>query len=164
MLLAGCGSEEPRTDAEIAASASAAASSCPTDNTQAFPKARFVLNVGLAAGAFHQWIWKPYQAGTFQEGAEGRTAALVKAGLAGAFAAKQVKDATENVKADPTLCKVLAAPLTQLGGILDGLKGQLTAGDASALPKAEGLIAKVVSTSAQQGITITEQKVDSLTP
>lgn len=163
ILLSGCGSSEPpQSEAQISSAASAAAANCPTDNTQTFPKARFALNLGLAAGVFHRWIYKPYQAGTFQSGAEGRTTALVKAGLSAAFIAKQVKDATENVKSDPTLCKALVGPLTQLSGVIDGLKDKVTSGDFASLATIEGLLGTIIGTSKQHGLTITEQTDESL--
>jgi hypothetical protein len=136
--------------------------SCPTKGTESFSKARFVLKVGLAAGAFHQWIWKPYQEGGFKEGADGRTANLVKAGLAAGFAAKQVKDAAENVKNDPELCSALGQPLAQLTGVLDGLQGSITRGDFSSLASAEALISSVLGKSEAEGVKIVEQVPESL--
>ena len=50
-----------------------------------FAKTKFALHAGLAAGAIHRYLYKPYKAGTLQPGAKGRTKALVKAGLATAF-------------------------------------------------------------------------------
>jgi hypothetical protein len=43
--------------------------SCPTSNTKSFAKTKFVLHAGLAFGAFHRYLYKPYQAGTFNKGA-----------------------------------------------------------------------------------------------
>lgn len=54
---------------------------------------------------------KPYRAGKFKKGADGRTFALGKAGLAGGFACNRLKAATENAKGDPLLSKAVA-PLT----------------------------------------------------
>ena len=51
---------------------------------------------------------KPYKAGKFKKGAKGRTFALVKAGLAGAFTYNRLKAATENAKGDPLLSKAVA--------------------------------------------------------
>ena len=47
-----------------------------------FEKTRFVVDVGLAVGALRQWVYKPFRAGAFASGANGRTKAFVKAGLA----------------------------------------------------------------------------------
>ncbi|MFH8836174.1 hypothetical protein [Streptomyces sp. NPDC017868] len=75
---------------------------------QKLAKTRFVANAGLAAGATYQWIVKPYRAGKFQKGADGRTFALVKAGLAGAFTYNRLKAAVNNAKGDPLLSKAVA--------------------------------------------------------
>lgn len=159
LLLSGCGQGGVATGDS---GGSTTAFSCPTKGTQSFSKARFALNVGLAAGAFHQWIWKPYQAGGFKDGADGRTANLVKAGLAAAFATKQVRDATENVKNDPELCSALGQPLAELTGVLDGLQGSITRGDLTSLASIEALIASVLGRSEAEGVKIVEQIPESL--
>ncbi|MET8375407.1 hypothetical protein [Streptomyces microflavus] len=109
------------TGTGVSASSSVASPSASTEK-QRLAKTRFVANAGLAAGATYQWIVKPYRAGTFKKGAEGRTFALVKAGLAGGFAYNRLKAATENAKGDPLLSKAVA-PLT--AGI-ESLKGMAT--------------------------------------
>lgn len=163
LLLTGCGAKDSTTTTPAGSNASASTSfSCPTDNTQTFPKVRFVTNVGLAAGAFRTWLWKPYQAGSFNQGADGRTAALVKGGLAAAFSAKQIHDAIDNVKADPTLCNAIGEPLSQLGSALDGLKDKVKNGDFTSLTSIEGLIGTVLSGSKKAGVEITEQQAPSL--
>jgi len=40
------------------------AGGCPTSNTKSFAKSKFVLHVGLAAGTFHRYLYKPFKAGT----------------------------------------------------------------------------------------------------
>ncbi|THA51210.1 hypothetical protein E6R62_24015 [Streptomyces sp. A1136] len=123
-------------EAEGAASAAdaQAAAAEPTPSTtaerQKFAKTRFVANAGLAAGATYQWIIKPYKAGKFKKGAKGRTFALVKAGLAGAFAYNRLKAALNNAKGDPLLSKAVA-PLTAGIESLKGLGSKLRKGDAS---------------------------------
>jgi hypothetical protein len=159
LLLSGCGQGGGSTGDS---SGSAPAFSCPTQGTQSFSKARFALNVGLAAGAFHQWIWKPYQAGGFEDGADGRTANLVKAGLAAAFAAKQLRDATENVKNDPQLCSALGQPVAQLTAVLEELQGSITRGDVTSLASIEALLASLIGKSEAEGMKIVEQIPESL--
>ncbi|MFZ3497360.1 hypothetical protein ACODT5_29740 [Streptomyces sp. 5.8] len=120
-------------DAAASAEDAEAAAATPSPSTQAekqkFAKARFVANAGLAAGATYQWIIKPYQAGKFKKGAKGRTFALVKAGLAGAFAYNRLKAATENAKGDPLLSKAVG-PLTAGIDSLKGLGSKLRKGQA----------------------------------
>ncbi|MFC9700694.1 hypothetical protein ACFTWD_08390 [Streptomyces sp. NPDC056943] len=93
------------------ASSAATPTSTSTFEQQKLAKTRFVANAGLAAGATYQWIVKPYRAGKFTKGADGRTFALVKAGLAGAFTYNRLKAAVNNAKGDPLLSKAVA-PLT----------------------------------------------------
>ncbi len=117
-----------------AASASAAAdpsgaSPSASVEKQRLAKTRFVANAGLAAGATYQWIVKPYRAGTFKKGAEGRRIALVKAGLAGGFAYNRLRAAAENAKGDPLLSKAVA-PLTAGIESLKGLGTKLRKGEA----------------------------------
>ncbi|MFG2761844.1 MULTISPECIES: hypothetical protein [Streptomyces] len=134
-LVAGataCGDSDD-TSGGNAASASAAASPSVSVSASAekqrLAKTRFVANAGLAAGATYQWIVKPYRAGTFKKGAEGRRLALVKAGLAGGFAYNRLKAAAENAKADPLLSKAVA-PLTAGIESLKGLGAKLRKGEA----------------------------------
>ncbi|MFB9587782.1 hypothetical protein [Streptomyces racemochromogenes] len=109
----------------------AAATPSPTTSAekQKFAKTRFVANAGLAAGATYQWIVKPYREGKFKKGAKGRTFALIKAGLAGAFAYNRLKAAAENAKGDPLLSKAMG-PLTAGIESLKGLATKLRKGEA----------------------------------
>lgn len=59
---------------------------------------------GLAFGAFHHFIYAPYQAGT-RHG----VAALGKAGLAAVFTVHELQLAKADAESSPTLCH-LAAP------------------------------------------------------
>ncbi|MEV0256619.1 hypothetical protein AB0H82_20470 [Streptomyces sp. NPDC050732] len=126
-LLAGataCGGSGEDTATASAPSTSASASA----EKQKFAKTRFVANAGLAAGATYQWIVKPYRAGKFKKGANGRKFALVKAGLAGAFTYNRLKAATKNAKGDPTLSKAVA-PLTSGIDALKDLPSKLRKGE-----------------------------------
>ncbi|MEU3301060.1 MULTISPECIES: hypothetical protein [unclassified Streptomyces] len=97
---------------------------------QKFAKTRFVANAGLAAGATYQWIVKPYREGKFKKGADGQKVALVKAGLAGAFAYNRLKAASNNAKGDPLLSKAVA-PITAGIESLKGLGTKLRKGQAN---------------------------------
>ena len=134
---------------------------CPTENTRSFAKTRFVADVGGALFLLNRYIVNPYQKGSFTKGADGRTAALIKAGLAAAATAKLVNNARENAKANPTLCKTIAAPLDQLAaslnGVVDGLKsGSL---DAGAIGGLSGLLGSLKQKAAAAGVPVTEQPV-----
>ncbi|MBT2479805.1 hypothetical protein [Streptomyces sp. ISL-94] len=126
--LAALAAAEP---AAVEADELAAATPSPSTSAerQKFAKTRFVANAGLAAGATYQWIVKPYRAGKFKKGAKGRTFALIKAGLAGAFAYNRLKAAADNAKGDPLLSKAMG-PLTAGIESLKGLSSKLRKGDA----------------------------------
>ena len=173
LVLSGCGgggsSNTGATSPGPAVSSSSASSpasgtsatDCPTENTRSFAKTRFVADVGGSLFLLNRYIVKPYQAGTFKKGANGRTAALIKAGLAAAATAKLVSNARENAKANPTLCKTVAGPLGQLtsslNGVVDGLKsGSL---DAGAIGGISGLLGSLQQKSAEAGVPVQEQQV-----
>src|SRR5581483_11172464 len=75
------------------------------------PKTKFLFHAGLAFGAFHRYIYKPFKAGTFT--GSGKVAAIAKAALAAAFIYHEVKEALKQVPCSHTL-QVLATPLTAL--------------------------------------------------
>ncbi|MBL1081004.1 hypothetical protein JK359_03280 [Streptomyces actinomycinicus] len=156
-----CGSGDKTTGTKAAASAVAAADEAtPSPSTSAerqkFAKARFVANAGLAAGATYQWIVKPWKAGKFKKGAKGRKTALVKAGLAGAFAYNRLKAAQRNAQGDPALAKALA-PLA--GGIeaLKSLPAKLRQGDGSAASTFNDIIGKVKDAGKDAGAPVQDQ-------
>ncbi|MFD9305212.1 hypothetical protein ACFWCB_21545 [Streptomyces sp. NPDC060048] len=129
VAMAAFAEADAAASAEDAEAAAATPSASSTAEKQKFAKTRFVANAGLAAGATYQWIIKPYRAGKFKKGAKGRTFALIKAGLAGAFAYNRLKAASENAKGDPLLSKAMV-PLTAGIESLKGLGSKLRKGDA----------------------------------
>ncbi len=118
-----CGGDDKDTEA-------AAPSASSSAERQKFAKTRFVANAGLAAGATYQWIVKPFRAGKFKKGADGRRIALVKAGLAGAFTYNRLKAATKNAQGDPALAKAVA-PLTAGIDALKDLPSKLRKGEST---------------------------------
>ena len=148
ILLGGataCGSSSSSTPAAAptAQSASAAgsqtgsasAASCASVGTRKIPKTRLLADLALTYGAFHRYLYKPYQAGTFHKGAHGRTKAIIKAGLATAAIIKLLSNAEKNAAADPTLCKFvpsmgnIKASLSNLAAKIRG--GTATSSDAN---------------------------------
>lgn len=129
VAMAAFAEADAAASAEDAEAAAATPSPSSPEEKQKFAKTRFVANAGLAAGATYQWIVKPYRAGKFKKGAKGRTFALVKAGLAGAFAYNRLKAASENAKGDPLLSKAVG-PLTAGIDSLKGLGSKLRKGQA----------------------------------
>lgn len=171
MALVGCGgkSHPPAGSTGAAASQSAPADpsgdpsdqapidqSCPTSNTIPFAKTKFVAHSGLAFGVFHRYLYKPYQAGTFKSGASGRMTGFVKGGLAALFIKREIRLAADDVKANPTLCKVLAAPLAKVGDTVKSAFGQLKNGDASGITDLNSTISSIEGTSKGNGVDIAE--------
>ncbi|EWT06037.1 MULTISPECIES: hypothetical protein [Intrasporangiaceae] len=178
VTLAGCGPKATTTPASPAVGASSApasaappgsstsgsapatgtdtASGCPTSNTRAFAKTRLVADLGIVAGTFHRYLYKPWQAGSFNKGANGRTLAIVKAAGAAALDAKLLLNATENIKANPTLCKVLVQPMTQLEGKLAGFKSQALAGNLGFIGDAQQAVTTIEQQARTAGLPITE--------
>jgi hypothetical protein len=107
--------------------ASATPGTCPTENTKSFAKTRFVADVALAGGAFKRYIYSPAKAGKFQKGANGKVLALVKAAAAGAFTINRLDAAKDAAEANPTLCKLIVAPIAKFSasvtGLIDKAKG-----------------------------------------
>ncbi|GGU84893.1 hypothetical protein GCM10010275_20050 [Streptomyces litmocidini] len=124
LTTAACGSNDTQS-----ANAASAPSASASFEKQKLAKTRFVANAGLAAGATYQWIVKPYRAGKFKKGADGRTFALVKAGLAGAFTYNRLKAALNNAEGDPLLSKAVA-PLSAGIDSLKDLGTKLRKGEA----------------------------------
>jgi len=170
LLLAGCGgssSQEQATGSGASASSSGstadgAAAACPTTSTRSFAKTRFVADVGGAAFLVRRYIYQPYQAKTFEKGASGRRVALLKAAAAAAASAKLLKNANENAKADPTLCKSVAGPLTKLTDTLSGLTSSLGTGsfNPALLGGLGGAVTGLLDSSKQAGVQVDEKPTD----
>ncbi|TSE00837.1 hypothetical protein FOS14_06555 [Skermania sp. ID1734] len=157
------GTSIPADPSESSGDAAPIDQSCPTSNTTSFAKTKFVAHSGLAFGAFHRYMWKPYQEGTFKKGAHGRIAAFVKGGLAALFIKREIRLASEDVKANPTLCKAIGAPLAKLGDTIQSAFDKLKTGDASGITDANSTISSITSSSKKDGVDITENDNPDLT-
>jgi hypothetical protein len=132
LTLCSCGgsSTEAAPPASILSAQTATPTACPTKATRKFAKTRFVVNAGLAAGAFKRYIYTPYRNNAFKKGATGQKKAIAKAAVAGVFVADQLRRAKNNIMADPLLCKTLAGPVTTLSAMAKSLVGKLKKGQA----------------------------------
>ena len=81
MVAGGCGSSSHST--------------AGSQNKIHFAKTKFVLHAGLAFGAFHRWIYKPFKAGELSHPFRHKLV-FVKALAAGAFVLHEVKLARED--------------------------------------------------------------------
>ena len=164
VLVAGCSKDKSSSSAAssaapVSVSQSAGASGgCPTSNTTSFAKTKFVAHSGLAFGAFHRYLYKPYKAGTFHKGADGRVTAFVKGGVAALFIKREIRLASEDVKANPTLCKAIAAPLAKIGDTVQGAFDKAKSGDTSGLEDVNTAIGSVTGKAKSDGVDITEDE------
>ena len=130
---------------------------CPTSNTTSFAKTKFVLHAGLAFGAFHRYLYKPFKAGTFTSGGTAhKILVFAKAGTAALFIKREIRLSIEDVKASPLLCKAIAAPLGSLSNTISGAVTKLKSGDTSALTDANTAIASIEAQARQGGAAIAE--------
>ncbi|MFG2144374.1 hypothetical protein ACGFRG_09290 [Streptomyces sp. NPDC048696] len=153
-----CGGETKTNNSQSLTAAESSASPTSSAERQRLAKTRFVANAGLAAGAAYQWIVKPFKAGKFKKGTKGRTVALVKAGVAGAFTYNRLKAAVRNAEGDPLLSKALA-PLSSGIESLKNLPAKLRKGDATDadIGSFENVIGGVKGAGKSAGAPVTDQ-------
>jgi hypothetical protein len=133
-----CGSSSKSTHAATSASqaapgtvtASSSTTSCAEAGTRKIPKTRLLADLALTYGAFHRYVYNPYKAGSFRQGANGRTKAIIKAGLASAAIVKLLSNAGKNAAADPTLCKFVPN-INNIKSSLSSLVNKVKGGTAS---------------------------------
>jgi hypothetical protein len=140
--------------------ATATPNACPTKNAESFAKTRFVADIALAGGAFKRYIYTPAKAGKFKKGAKGKVVALVKAAAAGAFAVNRLDAAKTAAQDNPTLCKVLAAPLAKFSGAVSGLiskaKGGLGTINPSDVTSGDSFLSGLHNAASQGGAAFTD--------
>ena len=119
-----------------------------------FAKTKFVLHAGLALGAFHRYIYKPYRSGLFKKGVPGRTKALIKAGASALFIFHELKIAGQDARCDGPTLRKLVTPITSAVSGFTLLKDALTAGNLGGIAGASALLNGLTSTANQNGITL----------
>jgi hypothetical protein len=117
-----------------------------------------VLHTGLAFGAFHRYLYKPFRAGAFQKGAHGRIVAFAKAGASALFIKREIRLASEDVKANPSLCKLVAAPMQDIGDKISDAVSSLKSGDVSGITGIEQTVQSIEGKAASTGNTIQEDE------
>ncbi|HEY2317871.1 MAG TPA: hypothetical protein VGH67_06195 [Solirubrobacteraceae bacterium] len=154
--IAGCGSGASSTP-----TAGAGASS--STSTTHLAKTKFVLHAGLAFGAFHRYIYKPFKEGKFSAGLLHHKLATLKAGLAAVFAYHEVKLALQDARSSKLLSKALSPLLalqTKLGALATGLKHGSV--DGTAITSANADADQTSQAGAGAGQPITDQATPSL--
>ncbi|GAC1444376.1 MAG: hypothetical protein NVS3B26_16280 [Mycobacteriales bacterium] len=142
----------------MAASAPTAAESsgCPTSNTTNFAKSKFVLHAGEAFGTFHRYIYGPFRNGSFTKAGSGKVRLYLKAGVTALFDKRQVRLMIVDVKANPTLCKLIAQPLTDLSDKLTAIGAKIRSGDTSGIADANSAVAGIEAQSKTAGFPVAE--------
>ncbi len=155
-LATGCGSKSSTTGSAASSSSGAPAQTTTPAKTVHFAKTKFLIHAGLAFGAFHRYLYKPFKAGAFNHPLQHKLA-LVKATAAALFVVHEVKQAGEAAQGSAVLRK-LFSPLTALAGTVIGLAKGLTSGhvDASSLGSANGTIDSIKSGASSAGASIAE--------
>jgi hypothetical protein len=159
LVASGCGNKS-KTVTSTNASGQVSTQTVPDVH---FAKTKFLLHSGLAFGAFHRYILKPFRGGLFSKGAPGRVKALVKAGAAALFAAHELKQANRAALSDNRL-RPLAQKLDGLAGRLASLGPALKSGSFSpaALLGANKIADSVAGQSSGLGATIKDKAVPAL--
>jgi hypothetical protein len=145
---AGCGSSSSTS------SASSGAAATSTSTTQ-FAKTKFLLHAGLAFGAFHRYIYKPFKTGAFSGGLFHHKLATIKAALAAAFAYHEVGLALTDARSSKILSTLLS-PLLALQTKFHALVAGLRQGNVnpSSILSANSLTGQARQASAQTGQSI----------
>lgn len=158
LVLPACSSSSSTKNPVNAVGAAVNATPTSSADRVKFAKTKFVANASLAAGAAYQWLYKPFKAGTFKSGAKGRTLALVKGGLAGAFTYNRLKAALNDAKGDPTLSKAtdaLSSSIESIKNLPSKIKGG-SATDAD-FNQVQSVVDGVKKTASQNGLSVTDQ-------
>jgi hypothetical protein len=153
LAAAGCGSGS-------SSSSSSSGGSSGTTSTASvghLPTAKFVLHAGLAFGAFHRYIYKPFKAGDLHGFTHKLT--IVKAALAGLFAYHELKLAIKDAQASPKLAK-LVAPVTALADKLKALGASVKSGnaDTSSIDSANGSVSSLSNLAKRAGLSVPAQE------
>ncbi len=146
VVVGGCGSKSSSSSTQGAATTTSGGGKVH------LAKTKFVLHAGLAFGAFHRYIYKPFKHGKFSGGLLHHKLATVKAALAAAFAYHEVKLALKDARSSKLLSKALAPLLamqTKLGSLTSGLKHGNA--DSAAINSANGDAGAASNAGAQAG-------------
>lgn len=119
-----------------------------------FARTKFLLHSGLAFGAFHRYILKPYRAGSFKKGAPGRTKALAKAAASGLFAYHELKIARADAVCDGPTLKKLSTSVSNAVGALGALGSLKSGAGLGAIGTAAAAISALGNRAASSGTPI----------
>ena len=126
----GSSSGSSGTQSGSTASGSTSAS-CTTVGSKSVPKTRVLADLGISAGAFHRYIYKPINSGSFTGATKsGKVITLAKGAVAAAAIVHFLGNAIDNARSDATLCKYVPN-MTQIKTKLTAMGSQLRGGNTS---------------------------------
>jgi hypothetical protein len=154
VFASACGSKSSSTSA--GGTGAGVAQTSPAPKHIRFAKTKFLLHAGLAFGAFHRYIYKPFKAGVFSHPLQHKLA-LVKAAAAAAFVVHELRKAGEDAQSSSLLRK-LFSPLTALGATLTALAANFKAGhaEAASLDSANSAVQSIEHGASSSGASISE--------
>ena len=154
LAVAGCGSSS-------SSSSNGSAGGTTTQGKVHLAKTKFVLHAGLAFGAFHRYIYKPYKAGKLGGGLFKNKLTKLKAAAAAAFAYHEGGIALTDARSSKLLSKVLA-PLLALQDKLRSMKSGLGHGDTSQVTAANSAVDQAGGAASAAGQPISDQPTPTL--
>jgi len=119
-------------------------------------RTKFVLHAGIAVGAFHRYVIKPYRAGAFKQGAPDRRKALLKAGASALLAYHELKVAAHDANCDGPALKKLAHPLTEALSALSTLRSAIGTGNLAGIASTGALLDTVIAKASANGVRLTD--------
>jgi len=112
-------------------SGGATPTSCASVGSKKIPKTRVLADLGISAGAFHRYIYKPIKSGSFTGATKTKkVVTLVKGAVAAGAIAHFLGNAIDNARSDATLCKYMPN-MTQIKTKLTAMGSQLRGGNTS---------------------------------
>jgi len=112
-------------------SGGATPTSCASVGSKKIPKTRVLADLGISAGAFHRYIYKPIKSGSFTGATKTKkVVTLVKGAVAAGAIAHFLGNAIDNARSDATLCKYVPN-MTQIKTKLTAMGSQLRGGNTS---------------------------------
>jgi hypothetical protein len=168
-LVAGCtgaaSTASHATGSKVSAiTAVSAASPCPATGTKKFSKTLYVTDAGLAAGAFRQWIYLPYQEGAFSKEALGRPESVARAGAAGGYILTRLRSVKAGAQSSPALCKLTIGVIDKLTSSVRGIVAGAKKGSITPAQVTSGVayLSRLAAASAEAGVGFSPLPVASL--
>lgn len=147
VIAAGCGGGKTATSTNAQGQTTI---SC----TIPFAKTKFVVHAGVAAGAFYRYIYNPWRAGAFKQGAPGRKRALAKAAGSGLVVVHELRVAARDARCDGPALKKLATPISTALDAVTSLPGLASGGGLGSIGAAAAAFDELKTAAASAGATV----------